>query len=240
MASVVACIRQDWPPSGADQQHAFKDHAEAKPGLWPLGVKIRSPVNSFPLLLSAHPTPAPILDPYPPWSVDAPIDRRRTRLSVYSPPPPPPTPTPVISAATDLLFLSYHLLNRQSRPPAALHQVGLGRHNPRPKWLLPAAVQVSPTRSTAAVCKMWMPKQRAILGSFNCREASTSTPCRAAQNLGCPLSQGWQWRWGALTSAPRPAPPGKISAPRPAPPSAPGLARASPPPVDPLTYFAQG
>ena len=52
--------------------------------------------------------------------------------------------------------------------------------------------------------------------------------------------QGWQGRWGALTSAPRPAPPGKISAPRPAPPSAPGLARASPPPVDPLTYFAQG
>ena len=45
---------------------------------------------------------------------------------------------------------------------------------------------------------------------------------------------------GALTSAPRPAPPGKFSAPRPAPPSAPGLAWASPSPVDPLTYFAQG
>ena len=43
-----------------------------------------------------------------------------------------------------------------------------------------------------------------------------------------------------LTSAPRPAPPGKISAPRPASPSAPGLACLSPPPVDPLTYFAQG
>ena len=34
-------------------------------------------------------------------------------------------------------------------------------------------------------------------------------------------TQGWQGRWGALTSAPRPAPPGKISAPRPTPPSAP-------------------
>ena len=33
--------------------------------------------------------------------------------------------------------------------------------------------------------------------------------------------QGWQGRSGALTSAPRPAPPGEISAPRPAPPSAP-------------------
>ena len=33
--------------------------------------------------------------------------------------------------------------------------------------------------------------------------------------------QGWQGRWGALTSAPRPAPPSEIGAPRPAPPSAP-------------------
>jgi hypothetical protein len=33
--------------------------------------------------------------------------------------------------------------------------------------------------------------------------------------------QGLQGRWGALTSAPRPAPPGEIGAPRPAPPSAP-------------------
>ena len=56
----------------------------------------------------------------------------------------------------------------------------------------------------------------------------------AAQGEG---RQGWQGRWGALTSAPRQ---GKISAPRPAPPSAPGLAWASPSPVDPLTYFAQG
>ena len=48
-----------------------------------------------------------------------------------------------------------------------------------------------------------------------------------------PHGQGWQGRWGALTSAPRPAPPSKISAPRPAPPSAPGLAWASPPPVTP-------
>ena len=39
--------------------------------------------------------------------------------------------------------------------------------------------------------------------------------------------QGWQGRWGALTSAPRPSPPGEISAPRPAPPSAPGLARVT-------------
>ena len=57
-----------------------------------------------------------------------------------------------------------------------------------------------------------------------------------------PHSKGLEWqdggrqgRWGALTSAPRPAPPGKISAPRPAPPSAPGLAWAPPSPVDPLT-----
>ena len=55
------------------------------------------------------------------------------------------------------------------------------------------------------------------------------------------LLQGWQGRWGALTSAPRPAPPGKISAPRPTlGASAPGLAWASPSPVDPLTYLAQG
>ena len=57
-----------------------------------------------------------------------------------------------------------------------------------------------------------------------------------------PHSKGLEWqdggrqgRWGALTSAQRPAPPGKISAPRPAPPSAPGLAWAPPSPVDPLT-----
>ena len=62
----------------------------------------------------------------------------------------------------------------------------------------------------------------------------------AAALPGASSRQVWQGRWGALTSAPRPAPPGKISAPRPAPPSAPGLAWASPSPVDPLTYFAQG
>ena len=33
--------------------------------------------------------------------------------------------------------------------------------------------------------------------------------------------QSWQGRWGALTSALRPAPPSEIGAPRPAPPSAP-------------------
>ncbi len=37
----------------------------------------------------------------------------------------------------------------------------------------------------------------------------------------CKILQGWQGRSGALTSAPRPAPRGKVSAPRPAPRSAP-------------------
>ena len=44
---------------------------------------------------------------------------------------------------------------------------------------------------------------------------------------------------GALTSAPRQAPQGKISTPCPAPLSAPCLAWASRSPVDPLTYFVQ-
>ena len=44
---------------------------------------------------------------------------------------------------------------------------------------------------------------------------------RASARLGDSANpaQGWQGRWGALTSAPRP--PGKISAQPPAPPSAP-------------------
>ena len=71
------------------------------------------------------------------------------------------------------------------------------------------------------------------------RTAVPRPPLAGNGCCGCGC-QGWQGRWGALTSAPRPAPPGKISAPRPAPPSAPGFARASPSPVDPLTYFDQG
>ena len=47
-------------------------------------------------------------------------------------------------------------------------------------------------------------------------------PRPAASQLGARLDQGWQGCWGALTSAPRPAPP-----------SAPGLARASRSPFDP-------
>ena len=42
-------------------------------------------------------------------------------------------------------------------------------------------------------------------------------------HLSC-AGQGWQGRWGALTSAPRPAPRDEISTPRLAPPSAPSLA----------------
>jgi hypothetical protein len=41
--------------------------------------------------------------------------------------------------------------------------------------------------------------------------------------------QGWQGRWGALTSAPRPAPPSEIGAPRPAPPSPPESPRLTTP-----------
>ena len=61
----------------------------------------------------------------------------------------------------------------------------------------------------------------------------------ARWRLGRAQVAGLTGALGVLTSAPRPAPPGKISAPRPAPPSGPGLAWASPSPVDPLTCFAQ-
>ena len=54
-------------------------------------------------------------------------------------------------------------------------------------------------------------------------------PRPAASQLGARLDQGWQGCWGALTSAPRPAPP-----------SAPGLARASRSPVDPPDLCCPG
>ena len=61
-----------------------------------------------------------------------------------------------------------------------------------------------------------------LTASSESAQSARLAAVRAAKDDGQSLEhQGWPGRSGAPTSAPRPAPPGKISAPRPAPPSAP-------------------
>ena len=104
------------------------------------------------------------------------------------------------------------------------------RASPRPLSL--TADVDEGTRDSSQVCR-----QRTQV----CRHADA--PLRAHRHAGVgspgagPKRPGLA---GALTSAPRPAPPGEISAPRPAPPGAPGLARASRSPVDPPDLFCPG
>ena len=105
-----------------------------------------------------------------------------------------------------------------------------------------APLQTAATRRAgAAPVGPWGPGGGGT-GPSACADAPPQPPSHQLQNKARQKEQGWQGRWGALTSAPRPVPPGKISAPRPAPPSAPGLARAprSPLFLTRLTYFAQG